>query len=272
MLYVANILPEPLETIPFLTVPPQGVEPVEYNLPIYHGTIEGLPATTDALVVASDLQGIVRKAGAELLLGEVVPDTLKLIFDVYFPALNCTNSTALLCGDLYTNLLKRGQSGNPIDVWRAFSRVFGATVGIAGNHDDFAPDDLPALRQLPGTQLMLNDISETSDLRIGGLSGIIGRADKPFRRPEAAYLQALEKLLARQPDIMLTHLSPAVAAAGLQGDERVTAAVRRGPPTVLCCGHSHWPGHQPVPLGHGTQVLNADAKVFLLTRPDPNRR
>ena len=70
--------------------------------------------------------------------------------------------------------------------------------------------------------------------------------------------------------MLLTHLSPRLEAAGLQGEAHLTAVLTAGPRTLVFCGHSHWPTAQPQVLANGTQVLNADSKVFILTKAWPS--
>lgn len=263
-LYIKDIEKEPIERISFLTIPPNRVEPSEYNLPIYKGKIEGLPENVDALVVTSDLQGVVVQNGKDLLLGEILAENLKLIFDVYFPTINREKTIAFLCGDFYTDLIKRGQSGNPTKVWRKFASVFGQTVGIAGNHDKFNSEE--NINSIKNAKLLINEIFEIEGLRIGGLSGIIGRADKNFRLEETDYLKALSNLLSKKPNLLLTHLSPQISSEYLQGDERLTEMLVKVNKMILFCGHSHWEYNKAFDMGNETQILNADTKVYILTK------
>ena len=48
----------PIEHFTYLNII-SGGEVVEAQLPIYHGTVSGLPDGVDALIVTSDLQGVV---------------------------------------------------------------------------------------------------------------------------------------------------------------------------------------------------------------------
>jgi hypothetical protein len=234
-------------------------------LPVYTGTVRGLPAAISSVVVASDLQGVVLVRGEAVLLGEALVDYLALIYALHFPALAPEQTLALLCGDLYANPARRGESGNPIRVWNAFQSAFGCTVGIAGNHDDFGPD-LAAVQALDKAHFLRHGTAAVHGLRVAGLSGIIGRPDKNFRLAEAPYLQGVAGLLRQAPHVLLTHLSPRMEAAGLQGEAHLTAVLTAGPRTLVFCGHSHWPTAHPQALANGTQVLNADGKVFILTK------
>ncbi|MDI9877346.1 metallophosphoesterase family protein [Flectobacillus rivi] len=262
---ITKIEEDAIERISFLTIPQNSVEPSEYILPIYKGTVSGLPQNINAIVVTSDLQGVVNQGGENLLLGEVLADNLKLIFDIYFPTIEREKTIAFLCGDLYADLTKRGQSGNPINVWKKFASVFGWTIGIAGNHDNF-DDNIEEIFSIKNTKILINEIFEIEGLQIGGLSGIIGRPDKNFRLQEAVYLKALSNLLNKKPTILLTHLSPKILEKEFQGDERVTETLENGNITTLFCGHSHWNTNQPYNLKNKTQILNADTKVFVLTK------
>ncbi|UOQ73179.1 metallophosphoesterase family protein [Hymenobacter cellulosilyticus] len=264
-LEIVSVCPIPLETISYWTTAPNETEPREYELPIYTGTMRGLPETVSALIVASDLQGVVPTGNEDVLLGEVVADYLELLYALYFPELDKENTLALLCGDLYANKSKRGASGNPSSVWNKFNATFGRTVGIAGNHDDFGPA-LSQVQALDKARFLTQGITHEHGLTVAGISGIIGRPDKNFRLPETAYLRAVTTLLQHQPDILLTHLSPAIADKGFQGEEQLTAVLTKGNPTLVFCGHSHWPSTEPAVLANGTQVLNVDSKVFLFGR------
>lgn len=263
-LHIKDIEKEPIERISFLTIPQNSIEPSEYSLPIYKGKIEGLPENINAIVVTSDLQGVVIQNDENVLLGEILAENLKLIFDIYFPEIDRKETIVFLCGDLYTDLIKRGQSGNPTKVWEKFASVFGQTIGIGGNHDKF--DNVEDINKIQNAKLLINEIFEIEGLRIGGLSGIIGRADKNFRLQETDYLKALSNLLSKKPNILLTHLSPQISDEDLQGDENITKILEKGNKTTLFCGHSHWEYNKAFDMKNETQILNADTKVFILTK------
>lgn len=263
-LKITDIENEPIERISFLTIPPNSIEPSEFSLPIYHGKIKGLPMNINAIVVTSDLQGVIIQNDKNVLLGEFLAENLKLIFEVYFPQIATKKTIAFLCGDLYADLTKRGQSGNPIKVWEKFASVFGQTIGIGGNHDKFI--NLEDLDKIQNAKLLINEVFEFEGLKIGGLSGIIGRSDKNFRLQESDYLKAFSNLLNKKPDILLTHLSPQISDKSLLGNENITQILENGYATTLFCGHSHWEYDKPIDMKNETQVLNTDTKVFILTK------
>lgn len=263
-LHITEIEKEPIEKISFLTIPQNSLDPSEYSLPIYKGKIKGLPENINGIVVTSDLQGVVIQNDENILLGEILADNLKLIFEIYFPKININRTIAFLCGDLYADLIKRGQSGSPTKVWEKFASVFGQTIGITGNHDKF--NNIEDLYKIKNAKLLVNEIFEIEGLKIAGLSGIIGRPDKNFRLQETNYLKSLSNLLSKKPNILLTHLSPQISDENLQGDENITKILENGNTTTLFCGHSHWEYNKAFDMKNETQILNADKKVFILTK------
>ena len=264
-LEIVTIDPTPVAVIPYFTTATASTEPSEHELPIYAGTVRGLPAPIRSLVIASDLQGVVGNPSSSVLLGEAVAEYLEVVYELYFPGFASQQALALLCGDLYANPTKRGASGNPFRVWEAFNTACAATIGIAGNHDDFG-SDLARVQSLDRAQLLTQGTVVTQGLRVAGLSGIIGRPDKNFRLGEAAYLKGVAALLQQTPQVLLTHLSPRIDAKELPGEAQLTAVLAKGPRALVLCGHSHWPTVEPQLLANGTQVLNADSKVIILTR------
>lgn len=286
---------QPIEKYDYLNAIPGG-EVAEAQLPIYHGTVSGLPEGIDALIVASDLQGIVpvprmethtmtadaaAESDMDVLLGVMLPAHVRLLLEVEWPEVDPDRVGVLLCGDLYARRGKRGASGNPVPVWLAFREAFGWVAGVDGNHD--LTDEAGAHRLQSGEGIHYMDVPAVIDagppadgpapyaaaqsqlLRIAGLGGIIGRPDKPNRLPEKHYLQSVNKLLKQQPDCLLLHQSPGIPELGLRGEPLIRQALEAGPETVVFCGHTHW-DTSLVQLNNGTQIVNADSKLFILTR------
>jgi len=235
------------------------------DLPIYLGTIEDLTTTElDYLIIASDLQGNVINNKVTILLGEVLPDFLKLLFEIQFPTIDHQRVGVLLCGDLYARLDKRGGLGDVKNVWHAFNQHFGFVAGVAGNHDDFGNNN--AFEQFKSTEdihYLDGQIKKIAGLNIGGISGIIGRPTKHFRKEESSHLKMLGKLLRKQPDILLIHEGPNHLDPKMKGNENIRKVIERGPKTVICCGHNHWK-QTLVEKENGTQIINADAKCIIL--------
>ena len=259
-----EIFPNIIENIEYLTIPHGSLIAQKFKLPIYKGMIEGLPQNIDSIIVTSDLQGICKFDSVKMmLLGEVLAESLALIYDLDFPQINPKKSWAFLCGDLYANLEKRGSSGNPTKVWQAFATYFDRVIGIAGNHDDFQ-NGIDIVKNIENVYFLENEVFELDGLKIAGLSGIIGRKDKNFRLEENDYLKSFEKILKEQPDVVLTHLSPNIEESGFLGEVKMTQILEKYSENLLFCGHSHWDTQQPVMLKNRTQILNADSKVFIL--------
>ncbi len=262
MLRLEKIDALPFESIQYYTIPSGEIEAESFSLPIYSGIIRNLPAAIDAIIVTSDLQGVVKVKEEYLLLGEYLADSLKTILELYYSKIDKEKVLVLLCGDLYTSLIKRGDSGDPSEVWKRFSSIFGNVIGIAGNHDCFE-NESASLNENDNVCFLENGIVKFHGLTIAGLSGIIGRKDKNYRMSEPDYLKALSELMKKDPDILLTHLSP--EAKGFQGEPKMSSLLERSSSTTLFCGHSHWETNQPVFLKNGTGIINSDSKVFILT-------
>ncbi|NGZ74259.1 metallophosphoesterase family protein [Saccharibacillus alkalitolerans] len=263
---------EPADVVPYLSAA-SGGGIVSAVLPVHTGTIDGLPAGLDALIVASDLQGACAAGlpgspdteGLSRLLGEELAERLELLLRVEFPEVDLQKSLALLCGDLYADPAVRGSSGDPLPVWRAFARSFGAVAGVAGNHDLLPPGGEEELDGAEGIVFFGSPgVREAAGARIGGIGGITGRSGRPNRMPEERFLRELRRLLARGPDILLMHQGPDIPAQALRGHEGVRERIENGPPLLLCCGHVHW--ERPLAELGTAQVLNADGRAFVLTR------
>lgn len=55
--------PKQIGRLPFLNAPKRSSEPMNDQLPILHAKVDGLPEQFDALLLTSDLQGIVMHQG-----------------------------------------------------------------------------------------------------------------------------------------------------------------------------------------------------------------
>lgn len=260
------------ESFPYLTVPPGGRDEhgnkrlMTKRLPIHLGEIHGLSTDLDCLIIASDLQGNVEEDGQYRLLGEALPEFLKLLFEVELPDINREKTGVLLCGDLFALPEKRGGHGDAKPVWRAFNEHFAWVAGVAGNHDDLGTKaEIEAFQREEGIFYLDHHVKKVGDLKIGGLSGVIGQSVRPNRLAESTYLSHLKKLLLKQPDILLVHQGPLhpQSPREREGSDAIRVLLESSPPNTICCGHDHWA--QPhVLYANGSQVLNADARCFVL--------
>ncbi len=243
------------------------------NLPIYKAYVEELPDGLDAVLVTSDLQGNVRddEYGIQLL-GEVLPEFLsEWLYDTL--ELDSRNMGAMLCGDMFAVLHKRGGLGDVRPVWWAFRDHFKWVAGVAGNHDDFGTFQEKMYFSLKekGIHFLERGEKELDGIRVGGVSGIVGSKKRKNRVPESDFLDYIFNRLANEPDVLLLHEGPGFFERGLGGNHEVREILEMSnEPTLVCCGHCHWWKHL-VELENGTQILNADAKVFVLVEKDETK-
>lgn len=237
----------------------------EEDLPIYLGSIKDFKIDgIDYIIIASDLQGNVIENGEPKLLGEVLPEFLKLLFEVEFTKVNRKKIVVLLCGDLYARIDKRGGHGDVKNVWREFNKYFGFVAGVAGNHDDFGDSqDFEDFNREEGIYYLDNQIKKVAGLKIGGISGIIGRPDKPFRNEETKHLKELKQLLLKQPDFILLHEGPNNKSPELTGNNDIRLIIEHSQRNIICCGHNHWK-RSLIEKENGTQIINADSKCIIL--------
>ena len=254
----------PLSRLPY--VAPDGSRALtHHHLEILHGEVDALPATLDAVFCTSDLQGRIAPNG--VLLGEALAAHLvELSATGVLPAPE--RMGAILCGDLLARpgLERRGGNGDVRPVWKAFARAFHWVAGVAGNHDHFgaSPRDLERFSREPGIHFLDGQCVEIDTLRIGGVSGIVGNARRPFRRDAQNHACLVKELLEKRPDMLVLHEGPPEQndATG-KGNLTVREALESGPPTFCCFGHKHWnPPFENLP--NRTTLLNVDARVVVL--------
>jgi len=276
-LKIVDIAREPLEKVPYITAASKGAGISNEWLPIYWGEILGMPEELDALIIASDLQGIVghkqeQVEEAQKLLGEELAEVLSLLFQIHLSDLDPAKVMVCFCGDLYTDLTKRGASGNPLPVWRAFQSHFGFVTGIAGNpgNHDLLTKEQAELDSTPGIHFFSDGGPIMhANLAVAGLGGIIGRADKPNRMGEADYLAKLRGILRQVPDILLLHESPKISSQGLPGNPHIWNELQNAAELLVCCGHVHW-DTPLVETNDRLQILNADGRAFIFTAANLN--
>jgi 3',5'-cyclic-AMP phosphodiesterase len=263
---IRDISAEPIHQIPYLHAGAQGrVETAQ--LPILHGTVEGLPQSLDAIICTADLQGtaLPRESSMEVrLLGELVAEELPIVLEILGIASERTG--ILLTGDFYSapQADERGASGDVRPVWDAFSQRFRWVVGVLGNHDRFGLDGTPTndLADAPNAHCLDGTTCFVDGLTLAGISGIIGKPTKPLRRSAADYLATLDRLSRKQPDILILHSGPSVLEPALPGADELATVYRRQSYPLTIFGHVFW----PVPLVEcgDNQLLNVDSRVIIL--------
>lgn len=261
----------PIDYFPYLSVSQGGQRDDEgkrkaetEQLEIYKGTFHDPQIDWDALIVTSDLQGWVVENNQPVLLGESLPSFLRLFITLELQQVDPLKTGVVLCGDLYAMHEKRGGLGDVRGVWREFSKQFKWVCGVAGNHDDFGDkQDFEAFKREEGIYFLNREVRKVDKKAIGGISGIIGPADKPNRVEESEFLSILKKLLLQQPAILALHQGPDYPPEQLEGLSSIRETIEQSPPNLVFCGHCHWPKPLVV-LKNGTQVLNADKRVVIL--------
>lgn len=131
----------------------------------------------------------------------------------------------------------RGGAGDVREVWQAFSHRFGWVAGVAGNHDRFgeSPLEVKVFRAGRGIHYLDGEIACIEGLRIGGLSGIIGKASRPFRRTEKDFRKAIRCLVKERPDILILHEGPNDPDAQLRGNESIRSELAAASDLLVQC-------------------------------------
>lgn len=272
MLRIQAIEDQPFHVLSYRNVAPGRVVAVE-DLHFVRATVDGMPADLDAIVTTADLQGRGlhdRDDGPPTLLGELVAYEIDALAELgSLPPLNRVG--VLLAGDLFCRpgLDRRGGSGDVRSVWQAFASRCRWVAGVAGNHDVFGPGwsipHLESFKKLDGIVFLDDGKVELDGLTVAGLSGTIGNPRRPFRRLEEDFCERVKRLAATGPDILMMHDGPDVQDTELRGSASVRQVLETSRPTLVVRGHAFWP--TPLaPLANGTQVVNVDSRVVVLTR------
>jgi hypothetical protein len=102
-------------------------------------------------------------------------------------------------------------------------------------------------------------------LRVGGVSGAVGRSREPWQRGETDFAAAVESVCGSRCDVLVLHDGPNVAGTQLPGWPCVRHVIERGPRMLVVRGHDHWP--QPLArLSNGTEVVNTEGRVIIVRR------
>ena len=266
---ILSLDPTPHQAWSYLSAASRGGSELR-ELPLLRASVDVLPADLEALLVLSDLQGMApheASDGAAQLLGEVLAEELALLGDLgELP--HPHHVGILLAGDLYSDpsAAVRGASGDVRSVWRAFAERFRWVAGVAGNHDTFGtPRERERFQQMDGIHLLDGEVREVDGLRVGGVGGIIGRADKPGRREEEAFLALLREVLRPRPDVLVLHQGPDDPAREQRGSPGIREVLGGEDAPLVVCGHAHW--DEPLAeLPSGVQVLNVDGRAVWLRR------
>lgn len=273
---ITDVAAAPLHSIPYRFPGIHGGIGVG-QFPLFAVGAEGLPSNLGGILVMSDLQGreIERSSTSRdsRLLGEVVAEEFAVLSELdVLPSADSIG--VLLAGDFHVDadLAGRGGKGDVRHVWRAFRDAFRWVGGVPGNHDRFEDEDDPSFAFGRETKISFLDpgIVELDGIRIAGVGGIVGNPSRPYRREEKSFLRAIVAVSDSRPDVLVLHEGPAGQLPFQHGNAAIRDLLTDLPPMVVVCGHSHWEDHRPCLLPNGTQILNTDARAFLLSHKQPN--
>ncbi|MDO6766081.1 metallophosphoesterase [Agarivorans sp. 1_MG-2023] len=235
----------------------QGGKVREVVLPFYKAIVDELPDGITSFVISSDLQGREQNKKTNRLVGEVVAEELSLLSELgEIPSI----SFVALAGDFYDypQLHKVGGTGDVTNVWNAFAKEFPFVVGVLGNHD------IVKEQHLASNTIVLDGSSKKYlGVRIGGVSGIIGRSDRNQRKSKQEFMSALAKVTTVKNDLILLHQGPEDTSNSQLGDLEITNYLLSKSKSIVAFGHSHW--SKPfIEIGKN-QVLNVDKRLYLVT-------
>ncbi len=258
-------------------------------LPITMGRAEGLPDDVDAVIFASDLQGVApsrRRDGGTALLGIALCEALEeLAVQGAVPPLS--RSGVVLAGDLYSapGADQRGANGDVTDVWQTFAERCAWIAGVQGNHDLYNAD---MARLLDGRRAFLLDgsvvtvggtpgdplqggsglvgdpVGDPVGIAVGGVGLIGGLWLRPGRRAQAEQVRRIAAVTKQRPGLFVVHEGPPGLDRHQRGQQFVADAVDAGFDGLLVCGHTHW--REPLAELARHQVLNVDSRCVVVVR------
>lgn len=265
---ITEFNPQPMIEIPFLNAcKGQGSYYVD-RLPVHLVRVASLPDGLDTIIATADLQGRERFqdgiGGPPRLLGEVLPQRLvnKILPDLGIAA---DRTGVILAGDFYTvpGLDQRGGSGDVTEVWRAFASEFKWIAGVAGNHDMFGDSLAPKTKVASNAHYLDGNTVHVDGIKVGGIGGIVGNPRKPHRKTDDEFVQQIENLGAKCPDMLIMHDGPNGDDQRQRGSSIIRQSLEAISRTLLIRGHAHW-SMPLVELSNSTQVLNVDCRVAIL--------
>ncbi len=263
MMDIIGIAKSAIEPIPFICASSDG-KTINSILPILEAKVDSLPDGMDAIIATGDLQGIDVNKGQ--LLGYRVAEVLEKSSDRgIIPSKN--KMGIILAGDLWAKPDRKGGVGDVRGVWQAMASRFSWVAGVGGNHDCFgnSSQDMKEFKSSAGIHYLDGEIMEVNGLRLAGISGIIGKATKHFRRPEKEFIKLVRNLIKKSPDILILHEGPGDREAKLMGRESIRKALIDTKNLVTICGHSHW--KIPIKkLPQGASIVNVDGRVIIFKK------
>jgi len=229
----------------------------EVVLPFYRAIVDAIPKGASSFVLTSDLQGRENDKNTNRLVGEAVAEELSLLHELgEIPKVDFIG----LAGDLYDypEMHKLGGTGDVTSVWNAFAREFKVVVGVHGNHDKVIESELAA-----NTIILDGASSNVNGIRIGGVSGIIGRSDRNQRKSEDKFIKKLGKVTNGKNSLILLHQGPEDTVNKQIGEPLITQHLETRGNCIVVFGHCYW-SKALVTIGKN-QVLNVDNKLYVVS-------
>lgn len=182
-------------------------------------------------MMTSDLQGSAGLSSAPVPPLESAVDTLRRCAqNGTVPPLERT--VALLAGDFWAqpDSSRRGGHGDVRDGIRRVRDAFLDAVVVFGNHDRVGdnPSDLVAFGRERGIHLASDRLVDVHGVTIAGVDGVVGDPTRrPFRRPLAEFVAAVERAVRQRPNIVLLHQGPACGTERRPAVPEIDAACQK---------------------------------------------
>ena len=266
---IIKIKENPIYRFPCVIVAPGGRRQLKSFIPVLNVIVDDLPGQLEAIYAGSDFQAYDKlevPAKDRKLMGEVIGDELVLMSDTgLIPRIQ--NSGMILAGDLYADpkLINRGGYGNVDHVWESYFD-FKWLTGVAGNHDKFK--DRFSIAPYLSETVLDGSIQEFSDLRIGGVSGIVGKQGKAWRRPLKKFIGEVEYLINRGIDMLVLHEGPWVPELNGDGNRLLRSFLETlEKELMVLSGHRHW---QDVyfNINQFVQAVNLEFRLIIFTKEE----
>jgi hypothetical protein len=226
-----------------------------------------MPSGLDAIVFTSDLQARVPSdgTGTEMrLAGEVVAEELVILAELgEIPSAERVG--VVILGDMFARpgLDRRGGNGDVRSVWEAFRTRFKWVAGVAGNHDHFgaSPHEFTEFVSRSRLFFLDGDCTRIDGLLVGGVSGVVGERERPFRRSRDQFLAEVKEILSADPDLLLLHIG--LPRQDIEGVVGIDELLHHRRSLLTAFGHKHWPVALEE-LPGGGQLLNVEGRVIVL--------
>lgn len=249
-----------------------GLARIEHmHVPLLCGRVNRMPDRLEALILTSDLQARERdwprSPTAGRLFGEEVAEGVADWMRDH--GLSPIDAGVVLPGDYWSypmETAKRGGYGDVRPVWDAFADRFNFVVGIPGNHDIFES----VISRNPSVKAWRKNIAllersqlDWGGLRVSGVGGCVGNAERPFRYEELHQRDRLLAAIDEVPDMLILHQGPPGKGRARDGAVQVEDCLDLiENETLVVCGHEHTT--QRLHTVGQAQVLNVHEAVVVL--------